>query len=253
MVGAEFHLVLVAAFEREQRHAAGGRIFQLFAEFDFLFVKAGEIVAARVLDGRMKRRERLHEHLALDVAAPGAAGDLREQLEGALARAEIRLMQRKIGVNDADERDVREMQPFGNHLRADEDVGLARAKIAEHFSVIILALHRVGVHAPDARVREKFHEGFLDFLRAHTGVADGRVFAFRIRARGGHGVHESANVAAELLFRAMIREREAAIRALRDVTAFRALQRRRIAAPVQKQNRLLAAFEPLRDGFLELR
>ena len=100
----------------------------------------------------MKRRERLHENLALHVAAPGAPGDLREQLEGALARAEIRLVQREVGVNDADQRDVRKMQALGNHLRADENVGLADAKIAEHLPVIVLALHRVGVHALDARV-----------------------------------------------------------------------------------------------------
>ena len=234
MFGGEFHLVLVAAFEREQRHAADGRIFQLFAEFDFLFVKAGEVMAARILDRRMKRRERLHEHLALDIAAAGATGDLREQLEGALARAEIRLMQREVGVNDADERHVREMQALGNHLRADENVGLARAKIAEDFPVIVLALHRVGVHALDARMREKFRERFLDFLRARAGKTNGRVFAFLVRAHRRHALDVAANVAAKFLFLPMIREREAAIRALRDVTAFRALQRRGIAAPVQK-------------------
>src|SRR5271170_4741288 len=102
MVGGEFYFFRVAAFERQQRNAADGRIFQLFAEFDLLFVKTVEVVAARVLDRRMKRRERLHKHLALDVAATGASSDLREQLEGAFARAKIRLMQREVGVNDAD-------------------------------------------------------------------------------------------------------------------------------------------------------
>ena len=110
MFGGELHLFLVDTLERQQRDAADGRIFQLFAKLHFLFVKTGEIVAARELDRRMKRRERLHEHLALHVAATGAAGNLREQLEGALARAKIRLMQREVGVNDADQRDVRKMQ-----------------------------------------------------------------------------------------------------------------------------------------------
>ena len=234
MLGGEFHLFLVAAFEREQRDAADGRIFQLFAEFDFLFVKTVEVVAARVLDRRMKRRERLHKHLALDVAATGATGDLREQLEGAFARAKIRLMQREVGVNDADKRDVRKMQPFRNHLRADEDVGLARAKIAEHFAVIILALHRVGVHALDARLGEKFRERLLDFLRARAGKTDRRIFAFFIRANQRDFFNVAADVAGEFLFLTMKREREAAIRAIANVTALRALQRSRVAAPVQK-------------------
>src|SRR5277367_3921314 len=181
MLGGKFYLFLVAAFEREQRDAADGRIFQLFAEFDFLFVKTVEVVAARVLDRRMKRRERLHKHLTLDVAATGATGDLREQLEGAFARAKIRLMQRKIGVNDADERDVRKMQALRDHLRADEDVGFARAKITEDFPVVILALHRVGVHALDARLGEKFGKRLLDALRARAGKADRGIFAFFIR------------------------------------------------------------------------
>ena len=72
MLGAEFHLVLVAALEGEQGHAADGRIFQLFAKLDFLVIKTGEIMTARILDGRMERGERLHEHLALDIAPPGA-------------------------------------------------------------------------------------------------------------------------------------------------------------------------------------
>ena len=215
MVGGEFHLFLVAAFEREQRDAADGRIFQLFAEFDFLFVKTDEVVAARVLDRRMKRRERLHEHFALDVAATGATGDLREQLKGAFARAKIRLMQRQVGVNDADERDVRKMQPLRDHLRADEDVNFARAKIAEHFAVIILALHRVGVHAFDARLGKKFRERLLDLLRARAGKTDRGIFAFLVRADRRNFFDVAADVAGEFLFLPMIREREAAIRAIR--------------------------------------
>src|ERR1041385_4623469 len=62
MLGGKFYFVFVAAFEREQRDAADGRIFQLLAEFNFLFVKTVEVVAARVLDCRMKRRERLDKN-----------------------------------------------------------------------------------------------------------------------------------------------------------------------------------------------
>src|SRR5277367_2550678 len=243
MLGGKFYLFLVAAFEREQRDAADGRIFQLFAKFNFLFVKTVEVVAARELDRRMKRRERLHKHLALHIAATGATGDLREQLEGAFARAKIRLMQREVGVDDADERDVRKMQPLRDHLRADEDVNFARAKITEHFAVIILALHRVGVHALDARLGKKFRERLLDFLRARAGKTDRGIFAFRANQRNFFDV--AANVAGEFLFLPVKREREAAIRAIANVTALRALQRSRVAAPVQKQNCLFAAIKSL--------
>src|SRR5271166_1273124 len=119
MVGGKFHLFLATALEGEEGDTGDGRILQLAAKFDFLFVKTVEVVAARILDGRMKWRESLDNHFALDIAAAGPAGDLRQQLEGALARAKIRLMQRRIGVNDADERDVWKMEAFCNHLCAD--------------------------------------------------------------------------------------------------------------------------------------
>ena len=64
----------------------------------------------------MKRRERLHENLALHVTATGATGDLREQMKRVFTRAEIRLMQREVGEDDAHERHVRKMQPLGDHL-----------------------------------------------------------------------------------------------------------------------------------------
>ncbi len=234
MFGGEFHFFLVAAFQREQRDAAERRIFQLLAEFDFLFVKAEEVVSARVLDGGMKRRESLHKDFAFDIAAAGAAGDLREQLEGAFARAEIRLMQREVGVNDADERDVWKMQTFRDHLRADEDVDFARAKIAEHVAVIVLALHHVGVHALDARLGKKFRERFLDFFRAGAGKTDRGIFAFFVRADRRNFFDVAADVTDKLLVNAMVSERDAAVRAVRDETAFRALQRSGVAAPVQK-------------------
>jgi len=225
----------------------------LFAEFDFLFVKTVEVVAARVLDGRMKRRERLHKHLTLDITATGATGDLREQLEGPFARAKIRLMQREIGVNNAHERDIRKMQPFRDHLRADEDIDLARAKIAKDLSIIILALHRVGVHALDPGFWKKFGECFLNFLSACAGKTNRGIFTFFIRADRWNFFNVAADVTGKFLLLSMKREREAAIRALANVAALRALQRSRIAAPVQKKNRLFAAIQPLVNGFFELR
>src|SRR5204862_4446165 len=89
MLGRQSHFLLVAAFHRKQRDPREGWIAQLFAKFDFLVIKANEVVAARILDGGVKRGERLHENLALDIAPASTTRDLREQLERPLARAEI--------------------------------------------------------------------------------------------------------------------------------------------------------------------
>ena len=71
------------------------------------------------------------------------------------------MMQREIGVDDADERDVREVQPFRDHLRADEDVDLAAAKGAERFAIGVLPRHRVGIHSPNDCFREELRHGRL--------------------------------------------------------------------------------------------
>jgi len=102
MLGGEFDFVFVAAAQREHGNAAERRVFELLAKLDFLLVKADEIVPPRELNRGMVRGEGLDKDFAFNVTAPGAPGDLCEQLERALARAEIRLMQRHVRVNDSD-------------------------------------------------------------------------------------------------------------------------------------------------------
>jgi hypothetical protein len=60
------------------------------------------------------------------------------------------------------------------------------------------------------------------------------IFAFLVRANQRNFFDVAADVAGEFLFLPVKREREAAIRAIANVTALRALQRSRVAAPVQK-------------------
>ena len=162
-------------------------------------------------------------------------------------------MQREVGVDDADQRDVGEMQALGDHLRADEDVNLADAEVAQDAAVILLPFQGIGVHAHDPRVREELGQGGLDLLRAQAGVANRRVAAFLVRADGRHGLDVRADVAAELLLVAMVSQRDAAIGAFGHEAAEGALQRGGVAPPVQEQDDLLLPFHPLGDGLLELR
>ena len=64
-------------------------------------------------------------------------------------------MQREIGVDDSDQSDIRKMQAFRDHLRADEDIDLAGTKSVQGFAIGILARHRVGIHPPNDGLREK--------------------------------------------------------------------------------------------------
>ena len=57
---------------------------------------------------RMVGLEGLQQPKALLAGAPGAAGHLAEQLEGALGGARIAIGKAEIGIDDADQRHVRE-------------------------------------------------------------------------------------------------------------------------------------------------
>ena len=83
----------------------------------------------------------MHENFALRFAASGSAGNLREQLKGPLARAEIRHMQRQICVDDPNQSYIWKVQTLGDHLRSDEDVDLAGTKVPQRFAVSFLSRH----------------------------------------------------------------------------------------------------------------
>ena len=57
--------------------------------------------------------------------APGAAGDLGQELEGALGRAHVAEGEAEIGVDHADQGEIGEIVPLGDELGADDDVDLA--------------------------------------------------------------------------------------------------------------------------------
>ena len=223
----------------------------MLPELDLLVVETEEIVPPRILDRRMERREALHEDLALDVAPAGAPADLGEELEGPFARPEVRDVQRHVGVDDPDEGDIREVEPFRDHLRADQDVGLAHAEVGEDPTEIVLPLERVGIHPLDASLGEELRQGVLDALGAHARKTDRRVAALGLRALRRHPLLVPADMAHEPLRGPMEGQRDAAVRTTGHETAFLALQRGRVAAAVEEEHRLLAPFETLGDRLLE--
>src|SRR6476660_4574299 len=117
-------------------HGDQDRVFEwreiaAFAELELLLQIPGEIMVSRKLNRGTERRVSLHENFAVCLATAGASCHLRKKLESAFAGAEIGKMQGEIGVDDADERYVGEMQAFRDHLRADQNIDLAGAKIPQ--------------------------------------------------------------------------------------------------------------------------
>ena len=87
---------------------------------------------------------------ALAGVAAGAACGLHEQGKQPLGRTEVTRKQRRVGVDRRHQRDAPEVVPFGNHLRADQDVHLARVDRGQLAFQCTLQAGGVGVDAGDA-------------------------------------------------------------------------------------------------------
>ena len=136
------------------------------------------------------------------------------------------------------------VEPLGDHLRAEQDVHLAAPHAVENVGVRPLPARGVDIHARDPRGREALGQQSLDLLRAEAAPAQRRP-ADTARQTACGCLVMLAVVADQPLGRAMIGQRDGAVRAGRDVTARLALHERRVAAPVEQEDALLAARERL--------
>jgi hypothetical protein len=78
----------------------------------------------RLHDG-MLGAEGLQQHPAGGFGAAGTAGNLVEELDGALGGAEVSAGEAEVGIDDADQRQMRKMPALGDDLRADDEIDLA--------------------------------------------------------------------------------------------------------------------------------
>ena len=81
-------------------------------------------------------------------------------------------MQRHVGIHDSDQGHIRKMQAFGDHLRAQEHIDFSDPEIAEDAFEIVFALERIGIHPPNAGVREKLGQRLFNTLCSQTGKTD---------------------------------------------------------------------------------
>ena len=157
--------------------------------------EAVEVARDQRLHHRMLGREGLQQHPPRRLGAAGAAGDLVQQLHRALGGAQIAAGEAEIGVHHADQRQMREMPAFGDDLRADEQIDLARRDRARRLGRGVRAGQRVARHHQAARVGEQRRRFLGDALDA--GADGGQAVSPR-RRRGrscGIGIGVAAMVA----------------------------------------------------------
>lgn len=179
-----------------------GGVSELLANIEFLGDEAIEVVVSCKLDGGAVGGGGLDDDFSGHRSATGAAGDLGEELESTFAGAEVGGVEREVGVEDADEGDVGEVESFGDHLSAEEDVDFFGAEVAEGVAEGVFSSSGVGVEAGDFCGGEDFAEDGFGFFGAVALEADGGVLA--VGAEAGDDGLETADVADEAFVAAVV-------------------------------------------------
>ena len=188
--------------------------------------------------------QRLHDRFAARLAAAGAAGHLRQQLEGSLRGAEIGEAEADVGGHHADQRHPREVVPLGDHLGADQDVDRALAEAREQRRERPLLADRVAIQPRDARAGACLLHLRLDPLGAEAGLLEIRTGAQRARRRHARGVVAVVAARAPGVALAVHDQRDAAVRAVDRAGALAAEHRGRETAAVEQDQRLFLPIEP---------
>src|SRR5262249_9687436 len=128
------------------------------------------VVRDRALDGVVRRNASLDEDAAALRPTPRAPGHLTQELKAALGSAEVREVDADVGVDDAHERHVGEVESLRDHLRPEEDVDLATAHAIEDLGVRPLGAGRIDIHARNARRGKALGEHPLNLLRAEPSL-----------------------------------------------------------------------------------
>jgi hypothetical protein len=162
---------------------------------------------------------------------------LRQKLKGPLRRPKIGQVKPGIGIDDPDKRDVREVQPLGDHLCADEDVDISRLDRCQDPLVRPLRAGGIQIHSGDARAGVAIPQHLLELLSAHAAHLLNRVGACSTTER--QRLLMAAVVAAQACRRPVHSEGDAAVRTLPYFAAIWTVQEGGIAASIEQQQRLL--------------
>ena len=217
--------------------ACEGRIFKFAALFELVVIKRFEIVLLHKFDNGVGGRVGLHHHESLLVGASGSARHLLQHIEGAFAGAKIGKTDNGVGIQDAHHAHAVEIQPFGHHLCAYQNVGFSRRKFVDNAVVAIFVARGVEVHAKDFFVGKHLFHFIFNSLCAVAHDFQSRESAGG--AEGGHALGVAAIVASEGAYVLVIGERHVAIFAFRHPSTLFAAHRWRIPSPILKQYHLL--------------
>ena len=184
----------------------------------------------------MIRLVSLDHNLTWTASASGTPRRLRQQLKRPFSGAVVAHGQRQIRRQHADQRHRREIMPFDDHLRADQDICIPSGKRRQNLFIAFPRAGRIRVHTQHSCLREHFMKLFFHRFRSCTEAQN--IF----RTTGRTELHRRLFIPAIMADQPsapVLRKGNVAVRAFAYIAAGTARDKARIAAPVQKQHRLL--------------
>ena len=160
--------------QSQQTSATEGHQTSFLAEGHFLREKRFIPTIHQVLNHRMLWGVGLHQHLPRSLTSPGTARQLQQQLQGLLSCAEIGAVQKPIRREHCRQGDPRQIHALGQHLRADQDVGLSGSETVQQASMAIPPPGGIAVKAEQTKAFELLREQFQHLLRPGPKRLEGR-------------------------------------------------------------------------------
>ena len=164
---------------------------------------------------------------------PGAPGNLAEQREDPLGAPKVRQVQSGVDIKHSDQGDIRKIMPFGDHLRAYQDIDLSGHHFADQAVVRSFAGSRIAVHACDSRSRQDIADFFLEPLGSHPLRPD--FWAITARAFFRRGLNIITIVTTQRPGRLRIRQGDVTVGTMYGRSAVATEKKGCITTPVQQQ------------------
>ena len=200
-------------------------------------IEAVVILPRRQLQDRVGGGHRLNNGPARAIAAACAADDLGQHGKCRLRGAVAGLIQGLVCVHDADEGDIGEIQPLGDHLGTDEDRDFLLLEAAEDLFMGVGRCDGVCIHPQDRELRPEAVQLLLQALGAEADLLQ---MSGTAGANRRYGDAVAAIVAHQPPVGAVIRQPDGAVRALWDKAAVDAQQHRAAAPAIEKEDALLS-------------
>src|SRR5437773_737969 len=180
----------------------------------------------------------LDKHPAFRLAAPSPAGYLGQKLKCPLGRSKIRQTEAKIDRNNADQRDVRKIVSFGDHLSADEHIKFSSAEIRKNILHITPTGDRISVYTRYSQLRKAPSQLVFELFRTFTDKI--QIFAGTNRAAVGRIDLIIAIMTDQLSLAAMVGQCDIAIPTFNCLAAGSTEHKLRKSATIEQNHRLFA-------------